>query len=212
MVPPDVSQLSCDYCGVTFRIPLCESGELPRCKNHPERYGAGKCNDCGGEFCSECLQSYEFDTQEGNTELYLCPDCFRNRKTRRMDSFIWGGIIFAFAGVLFFIFVWPIGIVFFALGGVSIAYGASRKPGGEVTSAKKLEVAPSETEGTAEPSETDWEEADQLYGSLLEKYGQHWGISSGASLLEDEIRAYTWDGYTWPEAVRKVYERQKKKA
>jgi len=108
--------------------------------------------------------------------------------------------------------VWPLGIALFILGGASIAYGASRKLGGEAPSIEKPEVGPSETEGTEEPSESDWEEADKLYGALLTKYGEHWGISSGASLLEDEIKAYTWDGYTWPEAVRKVYARQQKKA
>jgi len=211
VVPSDVSQLNCDYCGATFRVPPSEGGELPRCQNHPERYAAGKCNDCGGEFCSECLQTYEFNTREGSAELYLCPDCLRNRKTGQANSFVFAGAIFAAVGILFAIFAWQVGIAFIILGSISIAYGTSRKPESPTTP-EKPEADTEETEGTEEPSESDWEEADKLYGTLLEKYGEHWGISSGASLLEDEIKAYTWDGYTWPEAVRKVYQRQQKKA
>jgi hypothetical protein len=45
----------------------------------------------------------------------------------------------------------------------------------------------------------------------LDKYTEHWGVRTGAELLEDEIRAYTWAGVSFGEAVNKVYERQKKK-
>jgi hypothetical protein len=211
VVQSDVSQLSCDYCGATFEVPLAESRAFPRCENHPEKYAAGKCNDCGGEFCSQCLHSYEFNTRQGSAELFLCPDCLKKRQSSQINSIIMGGIVFALVGFFMLVVFWPMGIIFLLLGGISIVYGFTRKPEEGPTSAEEHEGGALETTGTGEPSESEWEEADRLYSDLLEKYAQHWGLSSGANLLEDEIKAYTWDGYTWPEAVRKVYARQQKK-
>jgi hypothetical protein len=104
-----------------------------------------------------------------------------------------------------FIFL-PIGILVI-IGGVGTAVvGFSKKPNGETTSGTEAEA-----EETGQLPENEWEEADRLYGSLLAKYSQHWGASTGAQLLENEIQAYTWHGDTWPDAVRKVYRQNQKK-
>jgi hypothetical protein len=85
--------------------------------------------------------------------------------------------------------------------------GATRK-----TKTKATMPQPNvETEETETVSETDWEEADKLYGDLMAKFGEHWGVSTGVQLLDDEIKAYTWHGDSWPDAVRKVYRNHQKK-
>jgi len=207
LVPQDVLELNCDYCGATFRPPPKMGLEIQRCGNHPERHAVGKCNDCGGEFCSECLQIYNFSTRDGSALLYLCPDCLRERESKKADSFVFGGVVFVFVGILMSFIFWPIGMLVIAGGVIEIVYGILRKPeGGAVTREPRVEGEEPET-----APESEWEEADRLYDVLFTKYSQHWGISTGASLLEDEIRAYTWGGNSWPEAVRKIYRRQEKK-
>jgi hypothetical protein len=207
LVPQDVLQLNCDYCGATFRPPPKIGLEIPRCGNHPERYAVGKCNDCGGEFCSECLQTYNFSTRDGSALLYLCPDCLRERESKKADSFILGGGAIAFVGILMSFIFWPIGMLVIAGGVIEIVYGISRKPkGGAVTREPRVKAEEPET-----APDSEWQEADKLYDVLFTKYSQHWGISTGAKLLEDEIRAYTWHGDSWPEAVRRIYTRQEKK-
>jgi hypothetical protein len=107
---------------------------------------------------------------------------------------------------MMFIF-WPFGMLVIAGGVIEIVYGISRKPKGEPVISEPIV-------GVEEPktaSESEWEEADKLYDVLFTKYSQHWGISTGARLLEDEIRAYAWQGDSWPEAVRKIYRRQEKR-
>lgn len=207
LVPQDVLQLNCGYCGATFRPPPKIGLEIPRCGNHPERYAVGKCNDCGGEFCSECLQTYNFSTRDGSALLYLCPDCLRKRESNKADSFILGGVAIAFVGILMSFIFWPIGMLVIAGGVIEIVYGISRKPkGGTVTREPRVKAEEPET-----APESEWQEADKRYDVLFTKYSQHWGISTGARLLEDEIRAYTWHGDSWPEAVRRIYTRQEKK-
>jgi len=209
IIPSLTAQLVCDYCGATFRTPASMAGDAPRCQNHPERYAVGKCNDCGGEFCSDCLQTYDFNTRDGSATLYLCPDCLQARTSAKYNSYILSGIAFTLIGLVLSIAVWPAGILLIAGGIGMLVYGAANK------NKTKIEVqqrSPEETEETQTSSETDWEEADELYGDLLAKYGEHWGLSTGAQLLEDEIKAYTWDGYAWPDAVRRVYKNHQKKA
>jgi hypothetical protein len=207
IIPSFTAQLVCDYCGATFRTPPSMGVEVPRCQNHPERYAVGKCNDCGGEFCNECLQTYDFDTRDGHALLYLCPDCLENRETNKLNSIIFAGILLFLAGFVALIAVWPIGILFIIGGAGATLIGATRKTKTKATISKPN----AETEETQTASETDWEEADKLYGDLIAKYAEHWGISTGAQLLEDEIKAYTWHGDSWPDAVRKVYRNHRKR-
>jgi hypothetical protein len=58
------------------------------------------------------------------------------------------------------------------------------------------------------------EEADvqSLYDKQLTQYIQHWGAKLGTELLDNELRAHTWHGDTFEEAVRRVYERQRRQS
>lgn len=55
-------------------------------------------------------------------------------------------------------------------------------------------------------------DAESLYDKLLTHYVQHWGAKLGTELLDSEIKAHTWHGDTFEEAVRKVYERQRRRS
>jgi hypothetical protein len=55
-------------------------------------------------------------------------------------------------------------------------------------------------------------DAQSLYDKLLTQYVQHWGAKLGTELLDDELRAHTWHGDTFEEAVRRVYERQRRQS
>jgi hypothetical protein len=68
--------------------------------------------------------------------------------------------------------------------------------------------APEETK--AEKSGTEEQEVELLYDKLVARYTDHWGALLGAQLLDEEIKAYTWQGETFAEAVKKVYERQQR--
>jgi uncharacterized Zn-finger protein len=206
IIPHDAMQLKCDYCGATFVIPPKIGVDIPRCQNHPESRAAGKCNDCGGEFCEECLKTYNFTTRDGSALLYLCPNCLRKREGAKADSLILTGIGLALVGAVACFILLPIGILII-IGGVGIAVvGFSKKPNGDTTFEQEPEAGEPE-----QSAESDREEADRLYGDLFAKYSQHWGTATGAQLLEDEIRAYTWHGDTWPDAVRKVFRQNQKK-
>jgi hypothetical protein len=61
-------------------------------------------------------------------------------------------------------------------------------------------------------SRTEEVDAESLYGRLLAQYIQHWGAKLGGELLDNEIRAHTWHGDTFEEAVRRVYERQRRQS
>jgi hypothetical protein len=192
------------HSAATFTIPKEIGADIPRCQNHPDSCASGKCNDCGGGFCGECLKPFNFSTRDGSALLYLCPNCLNNRENNKADSLILTGVGLALVGALACFIFLPIGILVI-IGGVGTAVvGFSKKANGETASG-------TEAEETGQLSESEWEEADRLYDSLFAKYSQHWGASTGAQLLEKEIQAYTWHGDTWPDAVRKVYRRNQKK-
>lgn len=101
--------------------------------------------------------------------------------------------------------------VFFIVGGLlQLVYGFSKRS--EIPSKPMLNVATSEREETPSPvDETSLEEAESLYDRLMSSYIEHWGVQTGMQLLDNEIRAYTWHGDTFAQAVRKVADRQKKR-
>jgi hypothetical protein len=89
------------------------------------------------------------------------------------------------------------------MGIAEIVYGFNQRPS-EEAEAETGEEAPKST------GEEEKEEADTLYHELLGKYVEHWGTRTGPELLDNEIRAYTWHGDTFEQAVTKVYKRQQK--
>jgi hypothetical protein len=57
--------------------------------------------------------------------------------------------------------------------------------------------------------EMDGMSADYMYSELLSRYVEHWGVTMGSDLLNNEIAAYRFDGVGFSEAVKRVYARNK---
>jgi hypothetical protein len=58
---------------------------------------------------------------------------------------------------------------------------------------------------------TEEADAELLYDKLMTKYIDHWGVQTGTQLLNNEIKAYTWQGETFEEAEKRVSQRQKRR-
>ncbi|MCL6578958.1 MAG: hypothetical protein K6T73_06170 [Candidatus Bathyarchaeota archaeon] len=91
-IPSNALQLKCTYCGGIFLVPQEISGGLPKCFNHDDRLAIGLCNDCGENFCSECLYIYDLQTRDTEATLYLCLECLTKRHRKEADSFIYAKI------------------------------------------------------------------------------------------------------------------------
>ena len=208
LIPTDVLQLKCDYCGATFRTPPSIGVEIPECANHPERYAVGVCNDCGQNFCRECLHSYNLKTRSDKAVLYLCPDCFRKRYLDRANGHVLSGMLVIAMGTFFTFLALPFAFVV-VIGLIQVIYGVSMRS--QVSQELGTVQQGAETEQTAQPSGAEEADAETLYNELLVKYVRHWGVETGAELLDNEIRAYTWAGASFGEAVNKVYKRQQEK-
>jgi hypothetical protein len=209
LIPADALQLKCDYCGATFRTPPKIGVEIPECVNHPERYAVAVCNDCGRSFCSECLHSYNLNTmQSDRAVLYLCPDCFKKRYLTSANRHVLSGIAIITMGALFTSIALPFALII-VIGVAQVFYGFSQRS--ELSQKLgNVEQRPKKQQ-TAEPSTIEQPDAEKLYDELLDKYTHRWGTRTGAELLDDEIKAYTWNGTSFAEAVNKVYKRQQKK-
>lgn len=214
VVPSDALQLKCDYCGARFYIPPKLGVEVSPCRNHPDRFAAGICNDCGQSFCSECLQPYDISSENVRARLYLCPECLRGRYAEKANAAILVGTLFLMLGTFVVFFMWTFGAPLIVAGVIFVSYGYSKKRS-QIPHEAAVDRTQSEGEEEIRPElteEQEREEAMSLYDRLLTKYVDHWGVRTGAELLENEIKACTWQGDTFVQAVRKVYERQKKKA
>jgi hypothetical protein len=208
-IPTDALQLKCDYCGATFRTPPQIGIEIPECVNHPERYAAGVCNDCGQNFCSECLHTYYLKTQSDRAVLYLCPNCFRKRYLDKARNNVLSGMIVIAMGMFFTLLAQPFFVFIIVIGLIQVFYGASQRSQAAQELAT-IEQRPTAQQTTA-TSDIEQADAERLYDELLDKYIEHWGVRTGTELLDNEIKAYTWAGVSFAEAVKKVYERQQKK-
>jgi hypothetical protein len=207
-IPTDALQLKCDYCGATFRTPPQIGVEIPECVNHPERYAVGVCNDCGQNFCKECLHTYNLrPMQSDSAVLYLCPDCFKKRYLSRAKGHVVSGIMIITMGAFFTFIALPFALVIM-IGVAQVLYGFSQIS----EASEKLGTVSQRPEAkeTTEPSNVEEADAEELYDELLNKYIEHWGARDGAEFLDNEIKAYTWAGASFEEAVKRVYERQQK--
>jgi len=141
----------------------------------------------------------------------LCPECLNKREAHKANSYIIGGILTIILGVIFAAMLLPLGIFILIIGIGEIAYGINKRPAeiAEVYEPEGEAQAPEEMQVRAETEQM--EEADLLYNQLLSKYAEHWGLQNGAQILDNEIRAYTWQGDTFEQAVAKVYKRQQNK-
>jgi hypothetical protein len=206
VVPANVVQVKCKYCGGVFHVPAAFGAEVARCVNHPEKVAVGLCNDCGQNFCGTCLHAYQLTTRTDSTTLYLCPDCLKARYGHNLRTYSYLGAFFILVG-LPFTFVTPIvGVVFLVPGAFSFAYGLLNRPE-EVQESNVDELKAQQEEKKAEFLETDGVDYDAMYDKLVARYENHYGPGLGIQLLEDEINAYVRHGQSFPEAVIAVYRR-----
>jgi len=210
VVPADVVQLKCKYCGGVFHVPPTIGAEISRCVNHPEKVAVGMCNDCGRSFCAGCLHSYKLAARGESATLYLCPDCLKSRYDKKVQGYIVAGAFMLLIGALFTIASPGPGVIFLLIGLVSLFYGVSSRPGTIQESTIDELKAQQETK-KAELAESEGVDSDTMYDELVTRYENHWGPSLGIQLLEDEINACMRHGQTFPEAVTAVYRRQEKK-
>jgi hypothetical protein len=182
-------------------------GEAYRCPNHPDKLACGRCNDCGENFCDECLTAYTLNTQNERAVLYLCPNCLRKRRAEKANAMIVGGIFLILLGVFSGLVAWPVGILIGLIGVALLAYGVSQ--GTETTQGPTTAEQKAEEEKGAVGVEEDLQ-AEQSYNRLLTYYVDHWGARTGIELLDNEIKAYTSRGQSFAYAVRKICERQEK--
>ena len=217
-IPSNALQLKCTYCGGIFLVPQEISGRLPKCFNHDDRLAIGLCNDCGENFCSECLYIYDLQTRDTEATLHLCLECLTKRHRKEADSFLYASVFFLLFGGIYALMTVPIGllggifvaIIFLILGIAMALYGFSRK------SELPHELTIKDVREEHEIMKTEFagmEEVDatELYNELLKKYINHWGLDTGTDLLDKEISAYLRHGTDFEEAVRKIYRRQQSK-
>ena len=203
-------QLECQYCGGVFLVPPQLGMEILQCVNHADRFALGICNDCGDNFCGDCLHSYKLVTREASTVLHLCPDCLRSRYSKGVNGSFLVGIVWLLMGLFASLYVTPIGLMLVVLGVAAIGYGFMKRSGmpGEPTINDLRNVAEKRKAEAAELEEIDVED---LYDELVTRYTSHWGTATGVQLLDDEISAYLRHGESFDEAVRKIYNRRKEK-
>jgi len=211
LVPSNALQLKCAYCGAMYRVPPRIGIDIPQCANHRDRFAVGICDDCQQNFCSDCIEIYDFKTRDGSATLHLCPRCLNKRETDKANSYVIGGILTIIFGVIFAAMLLPLGIFILIIGIGEIVYGIRKRPA-EEAEVFEQEVEAETPEEMPVPVEAEqMEDADMLYGRLLSKYIEHWGLLNGTQVLDNEIRAYTWHGDTFEQAVAKVYKRQQNK-
>lgn len=112
-------------------------------------------------------------------------------------------------GTPFAIVLLPVSIFLMIIGAIEVVYGFSKRR--EANEEFPVQELQAQEEMRADQEGGEDVEAELLYSKLLTKYIEHWGVHTGIQLLDNEIRAYTWHGETFAEAVKKVYERQQRK-
>lgn len=181
-------------------------GKTPRCDDHSERLAVGMCNDCGRNFCGECLHIYHLKTRDTEVILYLDTACLNRRHAEKALGAVLGGALLLVFGIFSSLFSLIIGIVTIILGGVIIAYGI-RKSKETPTESTVDKVLEERRRMEAAPEIREVADAEKLYDELLTRYVNHWGPRTGIEFLQNEIRAYMRQGASFPEAVRKVHAR-----
>lgn len=211
VIPADVVQVKCKYCGGIFQVPPTVGAEVSRCIIHPEKVAVGMCNDCGQSFCGNCLHVFNLVTRDTRATLYLCPNCLRARYARRLQGYIYTGALLLVMSVFFGIAVPAGGVVLFVLGLVAVLYGFFARSG-TIEEPTIDELKGQQERRKAEVAEQGEADYEAMYDELVNRYVNRWGASEGLELLDEEISAYTRHGQSYPEAVIAVYRRQKEKS
>jgi hypothetical protein len=209
-IPSNAAQVKCQYCGGIIQVSQAIGGRVYRCLNHPEKMASGKCNDCGENFCEDCLSIYTLNTDTTEATLYLCPTCLRKRYAKKASQVVFLGAMLVLLGLFSALVVSPIGIVVALLGVGALIYGFLQK-GNSPEAVTLHDLREQEEERTAELSASGWIDVEEQYNKLLTYYVSHWGAMTGTEFLDNEIGAYTRRGISFEEAVKKVYQRQEEK-
>jgi hypothetical protein len=203
LVPSNVAQVKCDYCGRVFPISPYFKGAVPRCPNHPDAFATGLCNDCGENFCTKCLQEYNLNSQNETVRLYLCHDCTLQRNLEKTNSIIFVGIGGLLLGLFILLFSPLAGILLVLLFSLPLlGYGIYKRS--SIISEEQGAYEERETVYAREEAEKSFPDAEILYSKMLSKYAVKWGVINAKELLDSEIRAYVRDGLGYSEAVYRV--------
>jgi len=204
VVPSDAAQVKCEYCGSIFPVSPHLKDAVPRCRNHPETFATGLCNDCGENFCVQCLNTYELKTQSDEARLFLCSECLRKRHLKRADAWILAGVFTLFA-LSVFLFIMPsVGILLILfLAAPMIMYGLYKRS--TLLKAPIIEEERKTISTKQEVSELAQDiDTDTLYGKMLSKDMMRWGAINAKEMLDSEIYAHIRHGLDYDEAVRRV--------
>lgn len=103
LIPAGTVQVKCRYCGAMVLVPPRLGGLLQLCPNHHEMLAVGICNECGKNFCGDCLfVTNVVGSGEGAQKGYFhfCPDCMKKKEEREKTGWI---IASAFSFVFVFL-------------------------------------------------------------------------------------------------------------
>ena len=206
IISPGTVQVKCQYCGGLILVPPWMGGRTLRCVNHPEKLAVGICNDCGRNFCPECLRVYRLETGDANATLYLDTACLRKRYAGKASKGIWAGILLLAYGILSAFVSVGFGVLFIIFSCGIIAYFVlkRREEPTELTFDKVLmERERIEADSTLEESV----DAQKLYDELLTHYVYRCGPRTGTVFLREEIRGYLRQGISFTEAVKRIHAR-----
>ncbi len=198
--------MKCKYCKGTILVPPQFGGGVFRCPNHPEVLAVGLCNDCGGNYCDNCL--YLYDVRDGT--LNLCSNCARKRETRGTTISLISGSLILLLGFLFIFTPDPeapiMGIGFMIIGLSSVLWGLIKRSNLSKlrTLREKNEAAKKMTE--ARRSFVSQASAFELYNILLNNYMRDYGAEFGWRVLEREIDARMLTGMKRIEVLTKLAE------
>ncbi len=207
-IPVDVMQVKCKYCNGLIVVPPSIGKGLNRCRDHPEKVASGRCNDCGGYFCDDCLQTYDFKTRDGSALLYLCPDCLRERYLKKANGIIYAGIFCLLVGLLLAIVI-PFYAILAIAGVAMIVYGfLKRREVDEEASVAEFQTDEEETEDPNAAVQSD--KVNELYSRLLTYYVTRWGAQTGKELLDTDLAVYTIHGVSYADAIERIYRREEK--
>lgn len=195
-VPSDAAQVRCSYCAATIIVPT----NLPRCPNHPDILATAVCNDCGNDYCRDCLYSYEVGGNGDRGTLQLCSNCLSRRHASRAEHIVLAGIVLLFGGLLYALADPILGILFVAVFALPVfAYGIY-----SVRSFRSTGVLPFAR--TAVEKQKPYQDTQLMYQDTLAEFAKSFGVVRGTLLLENRIKAYMNDGLSKEEAIRKLAE------
>lgn len=202
LIPADVVQVKCRYCGATVLVPPKLGGLLQRCPSHPGLLAVGICNDCSKSFCGNCL--FVIDTlipsQKTGGYLYVCSDCVKRRIERAALITIF--FLFLISGLLFASITRIFGPVFLVMALATIAimvYHSKRYE--SLPTVRSVMEKVSELNKRVEKVKATFgpREAEDLYRRMV------WGsISYERSRIDGLLEGYMQSGLSRKEAVLKI--------